>query len=69
MEYNGQYILEVKDLTKTYPNSQFHLDKVSFAVPYGVIMGFVGENGAGKTTTIFDPNLKKDNVIEYLAEV
>lgn len=65
MEDNGQYILEVKDLTKTYPNSQFHLDKVSFAVPYGVIMGFVGENGAGKTTTIgcILNALKKDNGI------
>jgi len=28
------------------------LDNVSFSLPYGAILGFVGENGAGKTTTI-----------------
>ncbi len=42
--------LEVKGLTKRYKD--FTLDNVSFAIPKGTIMGFVGENGAGKTTTI-----------------
>jgi ABC-2 type transport system ATP-binding protein len=42
--------LVMKGLTKRYKD--FTLDKVSFAVPKGSIMGFVGENGAGKTTTI-----------------
>ena len=42
--------LVIKDLTKRYKD--FTLDKVSFTVPKGTIMGFVGENGAGKTTTI-----------------
>jgi len=45
-------ILEVKDLQKRYENSDFQLNNVSFAIPSGTIMGFVGENGAGKTTTI-----------------
>ena len=45
-------ILELSDVTKAYAKSDFILDKVSFALPYGSIMGFVGENGAGKTTTI-----------------
>ena len=45
-------ILEVKDLTKTYPGSDFYLNNISFSIPSGSIMGFVGENGAGKTTTI-----------------
>lgn len=45
-------ILELEQVTKTFPKSDFKLDKVSFCVPYGSIMGFVGENGAGKTTTI-----------------
>ncbi len=45
-------ILELQDVTKTYPKSDFTLDRVSFSLPYGSILGFVGENGAGKTTTI-----------------
>lgn len=46
------YSLEINNLTKTYPNSEYRLDNVSFAIPRGTIMGFVGENGAGKTTTM-----------------
>lgn len=45
-------ILEVENLCKGFSNGDFALDKVSFSIPYGSIMGFVGENGAGKTTTI-----------------
>ncbi|MDE5932969.1 MAG: ABC transporter ATP-binding protein [Lachnospiraceae bacterium] len=45
-------ILELQGISKTFPKSDFTLDKVSFSLPYGAIMGFVGENGAGKTTTI-----------------
>ena len=44
------YALEVQNLCKTY--GDFKLDNVSFALPAGNIMGFVGQNGAGKTTTI-----------------
>ncbi|MBO4514933.1 MAG: ATP-binding cassette domain-containing protein, partial [Lachnospiraceae bacterium] len=42
--------IEIKDLTKHYDG--FTLDHVSFSVPSGSIMGFIGQNGAGKTTTI-----------------
>lgn len=42
--------LEVLNICKTY--SDFSLDSVSFSLPAGYIMGFVGQNGAGKTTTI-----------------
>lgn len=42
--------IELKDVTKRYEG--FTLDKVSFDVPKGSIMGFIGQNGAGKTTTI-----------------
>ena len=45
-------ILEISELRKTYPNSNFSLKDISFSLPSGSIMGFVGENGAGKTTTI-----------------
>jgi len=46
------YILEVDRLSKSFPKSGFALEEVSFSLPYGSILGFVGENGAGKTTTI-----------------
>lgn len=42
--------LEVKELTKVYP--EFTLDKVSFCVEQGHIVGLIGRNGAGKSTTI-----------------
>ena len=42
--------LEVQNLRKSY--TDFALDSVSFTLPAGYIMGFVGQNGAGKTTTI-----------------
>ena len=42
--------IEIKGLTKRYDG--FTLDNVSFAVPKGSIMGFIGQNGAGKSTTI-----------------
>jgi len=42
--------LDIKNLCKSY--SDFKLNSVSFTLPAGFIMGFVGQNGAGKTTTI-----------------
>lgn len=46
------YALNLNNVSKKYKNSNFYLDNISFSVPSGSIMGFVGENGAGKTTTI-----------------
>ena len=46
------YALKLENVCKTYEMSDFVLDNVSFAIPMGSVMGFVGENGAGKTTTI-----------------
>ena len=45
-------ILELQQVSKSFPKSDFKLDEVSFSLPYGAVLGFVGENGAGKSTTI-----------------
>lgn len=42
--------IEVKNVSRSYP--QFSLKNISFNVPYGSVVGFIGENGAGKSTTI-----------------
>lgn len=42
--------LELSGVCKKYRD--FQLDNVSFSLPSGCIMGFIGENGAGKTTTM-----------------
>ena len=56
-------ILELQQISKTFPKSNFTLDNVSFSLPYGAIDGFVGENGVGKTTTIgcILNTVRKDN--------
>ncbi len=43
-------MLEVRGLSKEYDT--FKLNKISFDVQTGYIMGFIGPNGTGKTTTI-----------------
>ena len=55
-----EHSIFVRDLTKRFPG--FTLDRVSFQVPKGRIVGFIGENGAGKSTTIrlILNELKKD---------
>jgi ABC-2 type transport system ATP-binding protein len=42
--------IEIKGLTKNYPS--FSLEDVSLLLPYGKVMGFLGNNGAGKSTTL-----------------
>lgn len=42
--------LELCNVKKSF--SSFSLDKITFFLPKGYIMGLIGSNGAGKTTTI-----------------
>ena len=42
-------LLEMRDIVKEFPGVRA-LDRVSFSVNKGEILGLVGENGAGKST-------------------
>lgn len=44
-------MVEIKNLTKRY-GTKLALDRVSFTVEEGSIVGFLGPNGAGKSTTM-----------------
>jgi ABC-2 type transport system ATP-binding protein len=44
-------MIEVSSLTKTYGKKR-GIDRISFMVDEGEIVGFLGPNGAGKTTTM-----------------
>lgn len=47
---SAEYVIDVKNLTMEYRD--FGLNNISFQIPKGVIVGFIGENGAGKSTTM-----------------
>lgn len=42
--------INLKDISKHYET--FSLKEISFSVPKGYVVGFIGKNGSGKTTTI-----------------
>lgn len=43
-------VMEIEGLSKNYKN--FSLTDINLKIPYGHIVGLIGENGAGKTTLI-----------------
>lgn len=47
---NTENAVSVRNLVKQYDG--FELNNISFQIPTGSIVGFIGENGAGKSTTI-----------------
>lgn len=61
------YLLEVKELSKTYGEKQV-VQKINFHVKEGEILGLIGPNGAGKSTTIkmmIDVEDRDEGVILY----
>jgi ABC-2 type transport system ATP-binding protein len=47
----SEAVVEVRDLTKTFSGT-LAVDRLSFQVPRGEILGLLGANGAGKTTAL-----------------
>src|SRR5690348_12297629 len=45
-------MIHVDELTKDYGTGRPAVDKISFDVRRGEVLGFLGPNGAGKTTTM-----------------
>ena len=43
-------LLEIRNVSKKY--AKFTLNDISFSIPKGSIVGFIGRNGAGKSTTL-----------------
>ncbi len=51
MNTGTRVMIEVRELTKRY-GSEVAVDRISFSVRSGEVLGFLGPNGAGKTTTM-----------------
>ena len=45
-----EYAIEINNLSKKYHD--FTLDKISFSIAKGTVVGLIGENGDGKSTLI-----------------
>ena len=45
-------MLEIKNLTKIYPNGKKAVSNLNMTIDNGDLCGFIGKNGAGKTTTL-----------------
>jgi ABC-2 type transport system ATP-binding protein len=45
-------MLQIKNLTKIYPNGKKAVSDLSLTIDNGDLYGFIGKNGAGKTTTL-----------------
>ena len=50
--YGKEAEIKNKRQTASYPKSNFTLDKLSFSLSYGAILGFVGEIGGFQSTGI-----------------
>ncbi|MCB0370747.1 MAG: ATP-binding cassette domain-containing protein, partial [Bdellovibrionales bacterium] len=63
----GEVVIEAKDVVKGYDHKVL-LDKVSFTIPKGAIVGVIGPNGVGKST-LFRMIIGKENADSGLFKV
>jgi energy-coupling factor transporter ATP-binding protein EcfA2 len=49
---SAEHIIEVQDVSYTYPDGTRALNKVSLRIAKGGYVGFIGRNGSGKTTLV-----------------
>lgn len=52
MVIGGIYMIEIKNVSKSYVKNKKSIDSLNLEIKDGEIFGFLGPNGAGKTTTI-----------------
>lgn len=48
----SKFIIQTKNLTKSYGSSDNALNNLDMNIPEGFVYGLLGKNGAGKTTTL-----------------
>jgi ABC-type multidrug transport system ATPase subunit len=46
----GDAVISIASLSKRFPNGTLAVDKVSFDVPAGQVVGLLGLSGSGKST-------------------
>lgn len=49
---NNDFILQVDNIVKTYPNGTKALKGISFQVPKGAFLSVIGLSGSGKSTLL-----------------
>ena len=59
----GESVIELKNVSKAY-GEKLLMDKISFAIPPGAIVGIIGPNGAGKSTDRKSTRLNSSHVSE-----
>jgi peptide/nickel transport system ATP-binding protein len=64
-------LLKIEDLSKTYSNNIKALNKVSFDIGQGEVVGIVGESGSGKSTLsklILGLETYKEGIISFMEQ-
>lgn len=66
------HLLQVQQLNKSYKNSNFELNDISFTLNPGEVIGLIGKNGSGKSTlinTLVGNRFKDSGEISFLIKL